>query len=267
MRKDGLLVPLACILLLAAIAVAGCTGTGNPPVNNKPAATTMTATPAGTSGTSTVTMVTYDMSSNGKTEPARLGERVRVRLPENPSTGYTWTCLADTGMAVDVDRFEPANTGGAMPEAGGYRFWEINGVMSGPQRFRAVYARPSEPLTGNETTYTLTLLVATTNGKLLTGKDNGKTVPMTRGDPFALMLHENQATGYAWEMGLGSGLTLLADEYFPEQPGGIAGAGGFHEWDVKVTGTGNQTIYGIYKRQGEISTGNEDAFLLTIPVR
>jgi inhibitor of cysteine peptidase len=266
MRKNGLLITVACILLLAAIMMAGCTDTGKPLVNNS-TTTTMPGTPAGTPGTSAVTMVTFDMSSNGKTEPARFEELVRVRLPENPSTGYTWTYLADAGMAVDVDRFEPANAGSVMPGAGGYRVWEIKGVISGPQSFRAVYARPSEPLTGNETTYNLTLLVATTYGKLFTEKDNGKTVPMLNGAQFALMLHENQATGYVWNMSLSSGLTLLADEYFPEQPGGIVGAGGFHEWDVKATGTGNQTLYGIYKRPNETTTGNEDTFLMTIPVR
>ena len=266
MRKDGLLVTVACILLLAAIAVAGCTDTGILH-ENQLTMTPVIGTPTGTAGTSAATMVTYDMSSNGKTEPARFEELVRVKLEENPSTGYTWTYLADAGMAVDVDRFEPANAGSAMPGAGGYRVWEIKGVISGPQSFRAVYARPSEPLTGNETTYNLTLLVATTYGKLYTEKDNGKTIPILRGASFALMLHENQATGYAWNMSLSSGLTLLSDEYFPEQAGGIVGAGGFHEWDVKVTGMGNQTVYGIYKRPNETTSGNEDTFMMTLPAR
>lgn len=262
---DASMMILACILLIAAIGVTGCTDAGTTPVS-APATPSVTISPTGTPpAQASAGILTVDMGAHRKTIPTRPGEPVRVRLPEDPSTGYTWTSSADAGIAVGAEWFEPPGMGAAG--TGGFHVWDLRGIAGGPQTFTAVYARPPEPDTRNETTFTLTLLVAGTDGRIVTEKENGATVPMRMGAPFALILHENPATGYVWDMGMSSGLTVTADRFFPGQLHGPAGAGGMHEWDVKITGAGNQTIYGVYKRPDETTTGTEDTFMLTIAVR
>jgi predicted secreted protein len=267
LMKKGLLVTVGGILFIGAIMLTGCMGVEKTAGNQTPVIPVTgiaSMTPPALEGTP---HYRYFMSANGNTYPVHAGELVRIMLEENSSHGYTWTSRADQGIAVVADRFEPLYTGSTMPGAGGYHIWDIRGVMAGPQRFQAASTRAGVVSTGNDAAYILTLLVAGTDGPIYTESDNNDMVSMPVGAPFALILHENPPTGYVWITSMSSGLTVIADTFFPEQPGMRAGAGGMHEWDMKITGSGSQTIYGIYKRPGETTTGNEDTFFLTIAVR
>ena len=267
MVKHSLVTTLACILLIAAIAMTGCTDTGKPP-GNQPATTPMGGTPVPTPAVPQgMGVYRVDIMNSGETIAVGLGDTVRVTLGENRSAGYTWNATTTPGLDILADRFEPSHVIGPIAGAGGTRVWDLKAIQPGPQAFTAISGRSRESPAGDETNFSVHVLVGGVSGMVYTERDNEHSVPMTMGDAFTLFLHENPATGYAWSMSMSSGLTVTADRSFPERRNGPAGAGGMHEWDMKVTGSRNQTIYGIYKRPNDTTTGNEDTFMLTILVR
>lgn len=260
--------PLAiCILLFAAAGFAGCTNTGTAP-DTSPVTPAVTIAPEVTSvGSPAGAIRTLGTGHHRKTIPVRLGERFRIRLPEDTASGYAWNITVDPGI-IPVSAWSELPAPGAVPPGtGGFHGWELTAAGSGLQTFTASYGPDGQPGSGNTTNFTVTLLVADTQGKLFTARDNGATVAMRMGDPFAVVLQEYPATGTSWEMGFSSGLTLLAERSFPVPATETAGAGVMREWDAMITGRGNQIIYAVPRRPGTMTTGEEDSFLLTIIAR
>lgn len=68
----------------------------------------------------------------GRTVEVAPGASVRLRLPENPTTGYRWVLTMQPAGCLELasDRFERASA--AMPGAGGVRVLEINAVPISP---------------------------------------------------------------------------------------------------------------------------------------
>ncbi|MFN5745946.1 MAG: protease inhibitor I42 family protein [Methylococcaceae bacterium] len=71
-----------------------------------------------------------------------------VRLPSNPSTGFTWS-LVDINPDVlklkgDGARFEPDRSGAGLLGAGGTEVWEFKPVAEGDTVVRFEYRRPWE---------------------------------------------------------------------------------------------------------------------------
>jgi inhibitor of cysteine peptidase len=73
------------------------------------------------------------------------GDALSVRLPANPSTGFTWSVAANAPsvLAPGGDpRFEPPPT--PRPGAGGFQTLEFRVAGGGPAFLQLVYRRPSE---------------------------------------------------------------------------------------------------------------------------
>jgi inhibitor of cysteine peptidase len=101
--------------------------------------------------------------------------------------------------------------------------------------------------------------------KVFDDRNNTQTITIKNGESFKVQLNENPTTGYAWIINLTPGLTLVNDTYIAPS-GGLMGAGGQHEWQVKATGTGDQQLTGIYKRSWEPTSGNETTYRLNIKI-
>lgn len=95
--------------------------------------------------------------------------------------------------------------------------------------------------------------------------DNNKTVNVKSGETFTVTLEENPSTGYAWNISVTSGLTIINDTYLPTNTS-LVGAGGLHEWQVEATDTGDQQFSGIYMRPQAPIDGNETAYVLKVNV-
>lgn len=84
-------------------------------------------------------------------------------------------------------------------------------------------------------------------GPALSPEDNGTNITIARGTEFTLTLPENPTTGYSWDLSQSPGITLLRDEYIPPTSQ-MMGAGGTHAWYFKGEKSGDQVVYGEYRR-------------------
>ena len=136
---------IAVVLLTALLLAAGCTTT--PPSNT-------TATPTGTTAAPNVTpaqSAVYTIHDSGKTVPLGLQQSLSIRLPENPTTGYSWNATVSDGLVITDTAYTPEAAATNLTGVGGARNWTVKGVGAGTQRFSAVYVRPWEPnLTANQ---------------------------------------------------------------------------------------------------------------------
>lgn len=81
---------------------------------------------------------------SGSTIAAAVGDRVRVRLDENPTTGYRWQSLAQSGVLNLVDdEFVPVGDGGIG--AGGTRTLEYEAIAAGRGSLKLGLTRAWEP--------------------------------------------------------------------------------------------------------------------------
>jgi inhibitor of cysteine peptidase len=75
------------------------------------------------------------------------GQSAQVTLPENPSTGYSWSM--DAGKSVGLDLVSIVDDGHApganLPGAPGTHRWTIRGLSVGHAAVEFAYRRPWEP--------------------------------------------------------------------------------------------------------------------------
>jgi len=57
------------------------------------------------------------------------------------------------------DTFVASDMTGKMVGSGGTRVWDISTIAKGEQKINAVYLRSWEPLKGNETSFSMTVIV------------------------------------------------------------------------------------------------------------
>jgi inhibitor of cysteine peptidase len=153
MNHTTLILSLGIICLLAiAVAFAGCTDTGNPAGHLPP------KTPVGTPVPVGHLVVTEEQ--NKAVVTVQQGNIITVKLPENPTTGYQWNLTTTPGLQVMDDTYVSSDTTGKLMGAGGTRIWEIKATAPGEQKINAVYMRTWEPVTGNETRFSMTVMVS-----------------------------------------------------------------------------------------------------------
>jgi inhibitor of cysteine peptidase len=137
------------IICIIAVAFTGCVGTT---MDNKG-----TPTPAGTAVPLNHLVVTEEQ--NGAAVTIKTDAIITVKLQENPTTGYSWNLTTTPGLQIINDTYKPTYTTGKMVGSGGTHIWDISAVATGEQKIKGVYMRSWEPTTGNETTFSMTVLV------------------------------------------------------------------------------------------------------------
>ena len=114
----------------------------------------VTATPTA----ETKNMVTFTEADNGKTESVTQNSQFAVVLAENPSTGFMWNATLSPGLELQSDYHKDDPSAG-RPGAGGNHTWIMVAKVTGDQKFSAIYKRSWEPVTGNETAYSVNIRV------------------------------------------------------------------------------------------------------------
>lgn len=154
MNYSVILVGIGIICLMTLVS-SGCLGTtpGSPqPVQTPP------PTPSGTPVQAGHLVVTEEQ--NKATITAGLNNTVILKLNENPTTGFQWNLTTSPGLVVTADTYQPSSP--QLMGSGGVRSWYLKAVRAGTQEIKAVYMRSWEPVTGNETIFTLTVTVMNT---------------------------------------------------------------------------------------------------------
>ena len=251
------LLAAACI---AAVLLAGCTG---PAANPVP---TPTPTPAMTRAPTTGEKEIFTMADNGGTFPVAAGSVIRLRLAENPTTGYQWNLTVTPGLSILNTSYIPDDPSGKLIGSGGTRAWFLEVAGEGDQVITGYYERSWEAPPGGSPDFTLTLVVgggscgvevctlpatpATVPPRyhIYTEADDGKTVQEPLGETFGIRLQENPSTGYSWNLSLTEGLSLTADEYIASPSAGRVGAGGVQSYTLVTTAKGDQLARAEYRR-------------------
>lgn len=109
---------------------------------------------------------TYTASDSGKTIMVKAGDTFTVKLDENPTTGYSWNLTADSGLQVKGDQYAPNST--SLMGSGGYHTWTIKAIKAGTYKVTGIYKRPWESTSGQEKTFSLTVMVIDTASAPLT---------------------------------------------------------------------------------------------------
>jgi inhibitor of cysteine peptidase len=136
---------IACII---AVACTGCIGNAPGPLFPLP---TRTPVQAG--------HLVVNEEQNTATVQVNQGSVITVKLAENPTTGYIWNLTTSSGLHVTNDTYVPTYTTGKLVGSGGTHIWDITADAHGSQQVQAVYKRPWEPATGNETMFSMTIVV------------------------------------------------------------------------------------------------------------
>ena len=103
-------------------------------------------------------MVTFTEADNGKTGNVTQNTQFAVVLAENPSTGFTWNATLSPGLDLQSDTYKDDASAGRVG-AGGTHTWVMVAKVTGDQKFSAIYKRSWEPVTGNETAYSVNIRV------------------------------------------------------------------------------------------------------------
>jgi predicted secreted protein len=100
-------------------------------------------------------MFTVTEADNGKTENVTQNTQFAVVLAENPTTGFSWNATLSPGLKLQSSDYHQDEAPAGMVGVGGTHTWVILAQELGDQKFSAIYQRSWEPVTGNETTYSL----------------------------------------------------------------------------------------------------------------
>jgi predicted secreted protein len=89
-------------------------------------------------------VITIDQNYSGQTIDLPVGQVIELRLTENPTTGYSWTFLADGTPAclIVANRFERS---AGPPGQGGEHTWQIKGALVGECEIVMQYRRSFQP--------------------------------------------------------------------------------------------------------------------------
>lgn len=141
---------------------------------------------------------------------------------------------------------------------------ERNETRGNTDQLEPINSELPENVTENNTTQTNKTMEI---GQVVTEDDSGKTISLKKGENFTLNLTEDPTEGYAWELNLSDGLSILDEEYVEHpNPYHLEGVPGTHSWLIEAMAPGSQEVTGIYKRFLKNTTGIEENFTLNVDV-
>ena len=88
-------------------------------------------------------MIELEESAAGRPVTVAVGERLRVTLPENRTTGYRWQVGGDCSGILTQEE-DQATAGSGQPGAGGTRVWVFAAKAEGKCELRFESARAWE---------------------------------------------------------------------------------------------------------------------------
>ncbi len=152
------------MLVLAAVLLAGCTGqnskmsyekkSGAADISEKDSGKTVPPDSANAEKTGG-----DDALQTSSQETMPLNDTINIYLKENPTTGFQWNATVTSGLRIENDTYVPDPVKPGVAGSGGMHYWLVRGIAKGNQTFDAIYMRSWEPVTGNESRYTMNIQV------------------------------------------------------------------------------------------------------------
>jgi inhibitor of cysteine peptidase len=106
---------------------------------------TFACVPAGATGVGQHPELSIDQSADHATIPLQVGQRVQIRLPGNPTTGFRWEVLPGFDPVL-VQEGEPEyRAEGSAPGSGGSFKFLFKAAAAGTTSLKLVYRRAFEP--------------------------------------------------------------------------------------------------------------------------
>lgn len=139
---------VAILAILTASFAAGCA--------SKKSVEPLPVPPAGTRENGMLVLARAD---NNRTAELRVGERLKVSLPENPSTGYTWAIDETDGRLLALDGTEYAEPTEGFIGARGQRLFTFTARQPGEVALKLKYWRFWEGDGSTTERYTVTLKI------------------------------------------------------------------------------------------------------------
>lgn len=102
-----------------------------------------------------------DLAANGRAVTLVLGQRLRLRLAENPTTGYQWAVLSSDDLVLESNRFTPVGT---AVGGGGTRELRWQASCIGSNQITLAQRRTWEPIEKSLARFTLTVVVTRPEG-------------------------------------------------------------------------------------------------------
>jgi predicted secreted protein len=103
-------------------------------------------------------MVELNEASAGQPVKTQIGQRLRITLPENRTTGYRWQVAGDCTQILSQENDQPTPGSTAMPGAGGERVWIFAAKTKGHCELRFESARSWEKtVTGKTISFPVTV--------------------------------------------------------------------------------------------------------------
>lgn len=146
-QKKSICSVLVAGLLVMCLLGAGCT---SQPEEGTP---TATPTPAATGGE-----YVFNETNNNETVTLPAGSEIAIRLDENPTTGFSWNVTSSAGLEYVNDTYIAPETE-LVGAGGGVHVWQYLAAEPGAAEFTAIYKRPWEETTGNETTFSMAFII------------------------------------------------------------------------------------------------------------
>ncbi len=149
-RKNIYSVLIAGLLALCMLG-AGCT---SQPA--EPGTPTATPTPVATTPPAAEEFA-FNETNNNETVTLPVGSEITISLEENPTTGYSWNVTSSAGLEYVNDTYIAPET--ELVGAGGVHVWQYLAAEEGTAEFSAIYKRPWEETTGNETAFSMAFTI------------------------------------------------------------------------------------------------------------
>ena len=192
-------------------------------------------------------------------------EPVTVVLAENPTTGFQWSytfsqegILRETGSEYQTVEGDEGMVGG-----GGAHVWTFEPIAQGDVTVRFSYSQPWDTETPPARMVSYTYRVGENKQVNLVGDVDAEA------NDVSVTLRSNPTTGYEWsytvsEEGI---LSEVSNEYeSDDNPEGMVGVGGSHNWLFEAVGPGDVTLSFSYSQSWETDVEPADRLECTVHV-
>ena len=90
---------------------------------------------------------------------AEIGDKIRVKLCSNPTTGFQWEYEISNGSVLKEEDHDFEEPGSDVPGAAGVETWTFEAAEKGTAEVSMEYSQPWEGGLKEEWTYTITVTV------------------------------------------------------------------------------------------------------------